>query len=125
VVAFTLWNPDPVTVYGFKWGEEYTYWQKLPTAYLPLIGVGIGVVLMCFASLGNWASMRGRLKHCNSQIGKAKTVIDQQRRRIADLEESLANFRRPKVVEEPAAETAPVEEAKPAAESLGDDDEVI
>ncbi len=96
VVEFALWNTDQVTVYALKWGDDYTYWQKLPTAYLPLIGVGIGVVIMCIAGLGNWAAQRGRIKHCNSQIGKAKTVIDQQRRRIAELEESLANLRRPK-----------------------------
>ena len=129
VVVFTLWNTEQVTVYGFKWGEAYTYWQKMPIAFVALIGVGIGIVVMCFAGLASWVGQRGRIKHCTSQIGKAKTVIDQQRRRIAELEESLANLRRPKVVDEPAivpaSAAAPVSEAAPAAESLGDDDEVI
>jgi hypothetical protein len=120
VAAFTLWNPDPVAVYGFKWGEDI-YWQKLPTAYLPLIGAGIGIVIMCLADLANWAAMRGRIKHCNSQIGKAKVVIDQQRQRIAELEGSLSNLCRPKVAE-PAQGTAPAEEPVPAAETLGDDE---
>jgi hypothetical protein len=119
VALFTTWNMTPVSVVGYQWGGDI-YWQKLPTAYLPLLGVAIGVLVMCIACLANWVGMRSRLKHVAAQVAKAKVVIDQQRKRLAELEGSLADLRKPK----PADEAA-VAPTAGAAEPAPDDEEII
>ncbi|MCX7598217.1 MAG: hypothetical protein N2512_05045 [Armatimonadetes bacterium] len=87
-MAFVSWNSTPVSVVGFRWGNE-AFWETIPVAYLPLAGIGIGVVAMALASLSQWSASRGQLKKLSSQVQKAREVIEFQKKRIAELEAAL------------------------------------
>lgn len=129
-MAFVSWNSTPVTVVGFQWGNE-ALWETVPVAYLPLAGVGIGVVAMALAGLWQWSSARSHLRKLSAQVQKAREVIEFQKKRISELEASLEQLRAPQ--EHPAVEPSQEEAeelpatAQPAApsEAAGDDPDVI
>jgi len=114
-LAFVSWNVTPVPVVGLKVGAD-AYWDTLPIAYLPLIGVGIGLVAMALLSLGQWLAMKGQVRKLSGQVAKAREVIDYQKRRIAELETAVDQLRREqeRKQQEPAAAAAPAPE--PAAD---------
>lgn len=129
-MAFVSWNSTPVTVVGFQWGSE-AFWQTMPLAYLPLAGIGIGVVGMALACLSQWSSSRSQLRKLSAQVQKAREVIEYQKKRISELEASLEQLRATQeqagvelTQEEVEKLPATTQPAAPA-EAAGDDSDVI
>ncbi|MGD9519838.1 MAG: hypothetical protein AB7W28_10010 [Armatimonadota bacterium] len=89
---FTSWNLQKTKVVGLQIGTQQ-YWEEIPVAYLVLVGVVIGVVAMATATLLQWQGQRAAIKRLSSQIAKARQVLEQQKRRIAELEAQLSEAR--------------------------------
>lgn len=106
-MAFVSWNSTPVTVVGLRWGNE-AFWETIPLAYLPLAGIGIGVVAMALACLSQWSASRGQLKKLSAQVQKAREVIEFQKKRIGELEAAVQQLQASQELSavEPAEEQA-------------------
>lgn len=112
-MAFVSWNSTPVTVVGLRWGNE-AFWETIPLAYLPLAGIGIGVVAMALACLSQWSASRGQLRKLSAQVQKAREVIEFQKKRLSELEAALQQLQASQVLsaDEPAEEqTGKLQEA--------------
>ena len=134
-MAFVSWNSTPVTVVGFRWGGE-AFWQAVPVAYLPLVGIGIGVVAMALASLSQWGAYRSQVRKLSGQVQKAREVIEHQKRRISELEAALEQLRAEqaqaaaelaRAPDQPASQEEPIPAttASPAETPADDDAEAI
>ena len=88
-VLFTTWNMEPVKVVGWRMGSQ-ELWESIPLAYLVLAGVALGVIAMIIATLCAWLGQRAQIKKMRGQIQRAKEVLEQQRKRIEELEAALA-----------------------------------
>lgn len=87
-VMFATWNLEPVKVVGLRFGGQ-EYWENVPVAYLPLIGVIVGVVVMAVAAYVQWQGNRAVIGKLNQQVSRAREVVEQQKKRISELEEAL------------------------------------
>lgn len=142
-MLFVSWNMAPTTVVGLRFSGQ-SYWQTAPLAYVCLVALGIGAVIVAFLWLCQWASQRSRTRRLSAQVAKAREVLDYQKRRITELEKGLADAQlarqeavRPRestatASPEPAAEGGGGEAAdvlsvdlEPEGEAAGDDPEVI
>ncbi len=125
-LMFVSWNMTPVTVIGLKVGAE-SYWESIPVAYLPLAGIGVGVVAMALVSLGQWLAMKGQVRKLSGQVAKAREVIEYQKRRISELESSVDDLRREQEDKQEQAQETPAApiEVELAEDTEGSDPEVI
>ena len=106
-VLFTTWNMEPVKVVGWRMGSQ-ELWESIPLAYVTLAGVAVGVVAMVIATFTAWLGQRAQLKKMKAQIDRAKEVLEEQRKRIEELEAALAETQ--KQLEAARAEAQGVEE---------------
>ncbi len=133
-VLFTTWNMEPVKVVGWRMGGQ-ELWESIPLAYVALAGVALGVLAMVVATLCAWLGQRAQIKKMASQIQRAKEVLEEQSKRIEELEAALAEAHKQLQAAQQAAEEQAVAVEAPAAEqpateqpqtaSEEDDDEVI
>ena len=88
---FITWNSQLVTVAGLDWfGDRYV--QDVPAGYLPLIGAGIGAVVMAIMASAAWGAQKSQADRAVARVAKAKAklqelavLIKQQRQEIAQL----------------------------------------
>ena len=117
-VMFATWNMTPVKVVGLRIGQD-EYWENVPVAYLPLIGLAIGVIGMAIAAAGAWAGQRAQAKRAEKQIQEAKQLIREQRQKIEELQKEVDSLREQLA----AAQAAPAGQGEEGGEE--EEEEVI
>ncbi|HEY3398183.1 MAG TPA: hypothetical protein VGM19_11065 [Armatimonadota bacterium] len=119
---FLSWNPTPVPVVGFQWGQGWA--EDVPTGVLVLGGVLLGAILMACFTLGGWASERSRRRAAEALVVRAKQKLSDAtgiiKRQREKLEEPAPAAEKP--ADQPTA-TAPPESDEPLAVELQDDEE--
>jgi uncharacterized membrane protein YciS (DUF1049 family) len=96
-VFFALWNQEVVQVVGFQFGGQ-AYVQSMPIAFLPLLGLVVGAVVMALSLWAPWATIKraavtaqGQLalekKRSNDRAKKADALSKQLKQLKAELAE--------------------------------------
>ncbi len=97
-VFFALWNQEVAQVVGFQFGGQ-AYMQSMPMAFLPLLGLVVGAVVMALSLWAPWAAIKraavtaqGQLalekKRSNDRAKKADALSKQVKQLKAELAEA-------------------------------------
>jgi|LSQX01.1.fsa_nt_gb ABC-type multidrug transport system fused ATPase/permease subunit len=106
---FVMWNMEPVSVVGFvsPMDPDQGFAAVMPLAFLAVIGVVIGVVVMGVAAWGAWTVQHASARQAQQQLSVAKQKLQERtdlvRRLRADLDRLKASNGSENVQESEAA----------------------
>lgn len=91
-VFFAIWNNGAVDVVGFQFGGT-TYSQSLPMAFLPLVGIVVGAVIMAISLWGPWAAMRRTAIAARGQLDVATQKSNERAKKVNALSKEVKQLK--------------------------------
>lgn len=90
--GFIMWNTTVVDVIGLQWqGRVWT--AQVPSAYLALAGVVVGIVFMAFAASSAWTGQRASALEARARLELAKKKLNERTDMVRVLREDVASLR--------------------------------
>ena len=89
--AVVFWNANTkVNVVTFQAGPQCLWVGGVPIGFLPLVGLGVGVIAMGIAAIFPWAGQRRRAREVEAKLQKAMARLGEQKGVIAARDEQIA-----------------------------------
>lgn len=90
--GFIMWNTAVVDVIGLQWqGRVWT--AQVPSAYLALAGVVVGIVFMAFAASSAWTGQRAAALEARARLELAKRKLNERTDMVRVLRDDVASLR--------------------------------
>lgn len=91
-VLFAFWNQEVVEVVSLQIPGQ-TFVQKMPLAFLPLVGLVVGAVVMAVSLWGPWASAKRAVAIATSQVDVEKQRSNERAKKVNRLIEQVKQLK--------------------------------
>lgn len=91
-VLFAFWNQEVVEVVSLQIPGQ-TFVQTMPLAFLPLVGLVVGAVVMAVSLWGPWASAKRAVAITTSQVDVEKQRSNERAKKVNRLIEQVKQLK--------------------------------